>query len=88
MYMFNKHVHAMKMLIHRRLNAKNTTMYMFVQNSEKKVTLVILALQNCIFSLTPLHLRYDFAFTPLKSLFIEWEENGTCTDFGTEVERS
>ena len=22
MYMFNKHVHAMKMLIHRRLNAK------------------------------------------------------------------
>jgi hypothetical protein len=67
---------------------KNTTMYMFVQNSEKKVTLVILALQNCIFSLTPLYLRYDFAFTPLKSLFIEWEENGTCTDFGTEVERS
>ena len=78
----------MKMLIHRRLNAKNTTMYMFVQNSEKKVTLVILALQNCIFSLTPLHLRYGFAFTPLKSLFIEWEENGTCTDFGTDLHGS
>ena len=35
--------------------------------------------------LPSLHLRFSFALNPLQVRSLEWEENGTYTDFGTDL---
>ena len=37
-------------------------------------------------SLAPLYLRFKSVASPLQVRSIEWEENGTYTDFGTDLQ--
>jgi len=96
--MFDKHIHASKPFDSQFVIPHFSPACMCLAFNSKKNSLVISTLQFrgiyivvlfflfCSSSLALLHLRSSFASKPFQVRFIEWAKNGSCIEFGRDLQ--